>query len=139
MKKTTLLNAPLSQAIARMGHTDALVIADAGLPIAAEQHSIDLALTQGVPDFLSTLKTVLSELFVEKILLSEEIKSFNPQVEAALLQLIEQTAQSQGNKINVTYVPHELFKHQCHQAKALVRTGECTPYANIILYSGVPF
>lgn len=139
MKKTTILNAPLSHTIATLGHTDGLTICDAGLPILSEQHCIDLALTKGIPDFLSTLKVVLSELFVEKILLASEIKQFNPQIEEKLLAIIAQTATQQGKPIAVEYVPHSEFKTQSNQAKAVVRTGECSPYANVILYSGVPF
>lgn len=139
MKKTTILNASLSQLIATMGHTDGLTICDAGLPIPAEQHCVDLALTQGVPDFLSTLKAVVSELFVEKILLASEIKQHNPQIEQHVLALIAELEQSQGKPIAVEYVPHSEFKYQSNQAKGVVRTGECSPYANVILYSGVPF
>ncbi|MDO4698939.1 MAG: D-ribose pyranase [Pasteurellaceae bacterium] len=139
MKKTTILNASLSQLIATMGHTDGLTICDAGLPIPTEQHCVDLALTQGVPDFLSTLKAVVSELFVEKILLASEIKQHNPQIEQHVLALIAELEQSQGKPIAVEYVPHSEFKYQSNQAKGVVRTGECSPYANVILYSGVPF
>lgn len=139
MKKTTILNASLSQLIATMGHTDGLTVCDAGLPIPAEQHCIDLALTKGVPDFLSTLKVVVSELFVEKILLASEIKQHNPQIEQHVLALIAELEKSQGKPIAVEYVPHSEFKYQSNQAKGVVRTGECSPYANVILYSGVPF
>ncbi|OAQ13925.1 D-ribose pyranase [Bibersteinia trehalosi Y31] len=139
MKKTTLLNAPLSHTIATLGHTDGLTICDAGLPISSSQHCIDLALTKGIPDFISTLQTVLAELFVEKILLAEEIKQINPQIHEQLLLIIQQTESIQGNHIEMAYVPHSEFKIQSNQAKAVVRTGECSPYANIILYSGVPF
>ncbi len=139
MKKTTILNAQLSHVIATMGHTDGLTICDAGLPIPAEQHCIDLALTQGIPDFLSTLQAILSELFIEKILLAEEIKIHNPHIEQQLLALINQTAQHQNKPIDILYVPHQDFKQQSNHAKAVVRTGECSPYANVILYSGVPF
>ncbi|MGX2970001.1 D-ribose pyranase [Ursidibacter sp. B-7004-1] len=139
MKKTTILNAQLSQVIATMGHTDGLTICDAGLPIPSEQQCVDLALTKGVPDFLSTLEVVLSELFVEKILLAEEIKHHNPQIEQQVLSILGKIEESQQKKIRVEYVPHSEFKYQSNQAKAVVRTGECSPYANIILYSGVPF
>ncbi len=139
MKKTTILNAQLSHVIATMGHTDGLTICDAGLPIPTEQHCIDLALTKGVPDFLTALQTVLTELFVEKIVLAEEIKKVNPQIEQQLLAIIHQTQISQQNTIEIVYIPHSEFKQQSNQAKAVVRTGECSPYANIILYSGVPF
>lgn len=139
MKKTNLLNAELSRLIATMGHTDGLTICDAGLPIGDSQPYIDLALTNGVPNFLTTLEVVLSELFVEKILLAEEIKQHNPQIEQQLIDLIEKTAQSQGKPITVEYVSHEMFKQRNQTAKGVVRTGECSPYANVILYSGVPF
>ena len=50
MKKTPLLNAELSAAIARLGHGDIIVIGDAGMPVPAGTPCIDLALTAGVPD-----------------------------------------------------------------------------------------
>ncbi|MDO9649311.1 D-ribose pyranase [Glaesserella parasuis] len=139
MKKTTILNAQLSHVIATMGHTDGLTICDAGLSIPTEQHCIDLALTKGIPDFLSVLQAVSSELFIEKIVLAEEIKNINPQIEQQLLMVIQQIEVQQKNTIKIEYIPHNEFKHQSNQAKAVVRTGECSPYANVILYSGVPF
>lgn len=139
MKKTALLNAPLSQAIATLGHTDSLTICDAGLPIPTQLERIDLALTAGVPSFLETLKVVLEEMFVEKVLLAEEIKQKNPKILAELLNQLAQLEQRQGNKIQIDYVTHKQFKQQTHSSKAIVRTGECSAYANIILYSGVPF
>ncbi|AFU19981.1 D-ribose pyranase [Actinobacillus equuli subsp. equuli] len=139
MKKTAVLNAQLSGVIASLGHTDGLTICDAGLPIPSEQQCVDLALTKGVPSFLSTLEVVLTELFVERILLAEEIKQFNPTIEQQLIEIIDELEQEQGRRIEVEYVAHSEFKQRSNQAKAVVRTGECSPYANVILYSGVPF
>lgn len=139
MKKTALLNAPLSHLIATMGHTDGLTICDAGLPIPSEQPCIDVALTPGVPSFLATLQAVSTELFIEKILLAEEITLNNPQIEEDVIALIQTLAKTQGKPISIEYVPHEQFKIRSNQAKGVVRTGECSPYANVILYSGVPF
>lgn len=139
MKKTAVLNAQLSGVIASLGHTDGLTICDAGLPIPSEQQCVDLALTKGVPSFLSTLEVVLTELFVERILLAEEIKQANPTIEQQLLEMINKLAQTQGRQIEIEYVVHSEFKQLSNQAKAVVRTGECSPYANVILYSGVPF
>lgn len=139
MKKSALLNAQLSHAIATVGHTDSLTLCDAGLPIPAQVERIDLALTSGVPSFLQTLDVVLTEMFVERVLLAEEIKHKNPQILTALLARLAQLEQSQGNQIQVDYVSHEQFKQHSQQSKAIVRSGECSPYANVILYSGVPF
>lgn len=139
MKKTAVLNAQLSEMIARLGHTDGLTICDAGLPIPLEQPCVDLALTRNVPAFLTTLEVVLSELFIERILLAEEIKAHNPEIEQKLLEIMRKTESEQGNKIVVDYVSHAEFKRYGKQSKVVVRTGECSPYANVILYSGVPF
>ena len=74
MKKTVLLNAPVSRLIASMGHTDSLCIADAGLPVPEESERIDLAVTRGIPSFPDVLSAVLDELEVERALCAEEIK-----------------------------------------------------------------
>ncbi|MGQ0286529.1 D-ribose pyranase [Pasteurellaceae bacterium 22721_9_1] len=139
MKKSAVLNAPLSQVIATLGHTDSLTICDAGLPIPSSVKRIDLALTAGVPTFLQTLETVLTEMFVERVIIAEEIKQKNPQILTALLAQFSRLEQEQGNKIQVEYVSHQVFKQYTHSSKAIVRTGECSAYANVILYSGVPF
>lgn len=139
MKKTALLNAPLSQLIATLGHTDSLTICDAGLPIPKQIERVDLALSAGVPSFLQTFHAVVTEMFVERAIIAEEIKEKNPKILTALLNSLAQLGQQQGNQIEVQYVSHDMFKTYTHASKAIVRSGECSPYANIILYSGVPF
>ncbi|HDR1239645.1 TPA: D-ribose pyranase [Pasteurella multocida] len=139
MKKTALLNAPLSQVIATLGHTDSLTICDAGLPIPKQIERVDLALSAGVPSFLQTFHAVVTEMFVERSIIAEEIKEKNPKILTALLNSLAQLEQQQGNQIEVQYVSHDMFKTYTHASKAIVRSGECSPYANIILYSGVPF
>jgi D-ribose pyranase len=129
MKKTTLINSEISSVIATLGHMDMLVIADAGLPIPATTKRIDLALTRGIPSFIETLRVILEEQHVEKALVSEEIISASPQIYAAVHE--------QLGEIPIETVPHKDFKALTASAKAVVRTGEFTPYANIILVSGV--
>lgn len=131
MKKGKLLNSELSSVIARMGHTDTLTIGDCGLPIRGQAQRVDLALVKGVPGFLETLDAVLTELCVERAVLAEEIKTVSPAMHQQILQRLKD--------IPVEYVPHEVFKLQTENSCAVVRTGECTSYANIILISGVTF
>lgn len=132
MRKTTLLNSNLSYVISKMGHTDMLTVGDCGLPIPDGVERVDLALKLGVPGFLETLDTILEELCVERIVLAEEIKTASPEMHAEILRRF-------GAQVRVEYVSHEAFKRQTQRAKAVVRTGECTPYANVILCSGVVF
>lgn len=73
MKKTPLLNIALSRLVASLGHGDIVVIADAGLPVPKGVELIDLALTQGVPDVASTLRTLLSEMQVQNHVLAHEL------------------------------------------------------------------
>lgn len=139
MKKGRLINAELSYVIARLGHTDTLTIADAGLPIPAGPQRIDLALTPGTPDFMQVVKAVTLEMQVESALIAEEIKQHNPQLHSELLAVLEALQQHQGNKIAVRYTCHEQFKQQTQRSQAVIRSGECSPFANVILSAGVTF
>ena len=131
MKKKGILNKHISEVVASLGHKDTLVIADAGLPIPAETQRIDLALTEGIPPFLETLRVVLEEMQVEEAIVAEEMKSVSPQV-------FEEVNRILGD-VPIKAVPHEMFKEHTRSAKAVIRTGEFTPYANVILTSGVVF
>lgn len=130
MKKGPLLNIALSQLIASLGHGDMVVIGDAGLPVPAGVPVIDLALTRGVPGFMETLTTVLAEMQVERHVLADELAGKNPAIAGAIAAL-DLPARSS--------VSHAEFKQLSARARAVVRTGECTPYANIILVAGVVF
>jgi D-ribose pyranase len=131
MKKTGLLNQPLSTVIAGLGHTDTLVIADAGLPIPSGVERIDLAVSAGMPPFLEVLRAVLGEMQIEGVVIAAEMHTRSPQMYAALLDLL--------GDVPVQTVTHEQFKARTREARAVVRTGEFTPYANIILIAGVVF
>lgn len=131
MKKIGILNQPISAVIAGLGHMDTLVIADAGLPIPSETQRIDLALTEGIPTFLDTLRVVLTEMQVERAIVAEEMLEASPHVYEATKELL--------GDVPVETMPHLMFKEQTRSARAVIRTGEFTPYANVILVSGVVF
>ncbi|MCP1419950.1 D-ribose pyranase [Pseudomonas laurylsulfativorans] len=134
MKKTPLLNIALSRLIASLGHGDMVVIGDAGLPVPPGVELIDLALTHGVPDFLGTLKVLLSEMQVESHVLAQEIFDKKPSALTALEELDGEGALGRREVLT-----HEQFKILSRQARAIVRTGECQPYCNIVLVAGVTF
>lgn len=139
MKRTGILNPALSRAIASMGHTEAIVICDAGLPIPAGPERIDLALRPGIPAFGDVLAAIAAELRIERALIASEFEPRSPALHGELRRLLAAAAADQGAAIAVDAVAHEDFKRATLTARAIVRTGECTPYANVILYSGVPF
>lgn len=131
MRKTPLLNSNLSSVISKMGHTDMIAIGDCGLPIPKESERIDLALVNGVPTFIDTLKVTLMELQVEEVLIAKETMEVSP-------NLFEEIKKVIGD-VKITFISHEDLKKDLKKCMAVVRTGEQTPYANIILKSGVVF
>ena len=133
MKKTKMINSELSYTISKMGHTDSLTIGDCGLPIPDETERIDLAVKFGVPTFMDVLKEVGNDMKIEKIVLAEEIKEYNPQILAEIKEYFA------GQEVEVEYVSHVGLKQMTKECKAVIRTGETTPYANIILQSGCIF
>lgn len=125
MKKQGILNAQLSNIIASLGHTDLLVVADAGLPIPPGVPIIDLAVRCGVPPFADVLAAVADEVQAEQIVIARE---------ATLPEVADVFP-----GVPVTACSHEEFKQRTARARAVVRTGECTPYHNVILQAGVVF
>ena len=133
MKRAGILNSDISRVLSYLGHTDQICIGDCGLPIPDETERIDLALAFGEPTFMRTLELVAADMKIEKIILAEEIKTQNPQV---LKQIEELFA---GQNVETEFVSHVELKEQTKSCKAVIRTGEITPYANIILQSGCIF
>lgn len=133
MKRTPLLHAELSHAIAQLGHGDMLVIGDVGLPIPPGPQRIDLALTPGIPAVADVLRVVLSEMQVEKAVIATEAVERNGGALPSWLAALTAT------NVVPSQLAHEDFKRLTQQARVMVRTGECTPYANVILVAGVTF
>ncbi|MBF7015923.1 D-ribose pyranase [Staphylococcus durrellii] len=134
MKKTEMLNSNVSKAIATIGHFDLLTINDAGMAIPNDDRRIDLAVTKELPLFIDVLKTVLAEMKIQKIYLAEEIKTQNAQQLKQIKALIE-------DDVEIEFIPHSTMKEYLSHPlnKGNIRTGEITPFSNIILESNVTF
>ena len=131
MKKSNILNAEIIKEIASAGHTQSLVIADAGLPIPQGTKVIDLALVKGVPSFSDVLSAVCSELVVESYVYASEAEQANPAIVDCMQKCLPDIPKDS--------IPHEDFKTLSSKANVIIRTGECTSYANVILIAGVNF
>ena len=133
MKKQGILNSDISRVLSYMGHPDCIAVGDCGLPIPDEVERIDLALEFGVPSFMDVLRVITKDMKVEKIVLAEEIREENPKVLGEIKELFA------GQELETVFVSHTELKKQTRECKAVIRTGETTPYANIILQSGCIF
>ncbi len=131
MKRHGILNSEIAAVLARLGHTDTICIADCGLPVPEGVPRIDLAVRRGLPSFLDVLDAVAADMEIEGITLAQEIRERSPSLEAEIL--------SRFPDAKPAYVPHADFKAATRSCRAVIRTGEATPYANILLRSGVPF
>ena len=135
MKKTGIINADISRVLSYMGHTDRIAVGDCGLPIPEETERIDLALRLGTPRFMEVLEAVLDDMVIEKVVMAEEIKENNP----ALLAEIQNLLKERELQVPVEFISHAQLKEETKSCKAVIRSGENTPYANIILQSACIF
>ncbi|MFC5664420.1 D-ribose pyranase [Kitasatospora misakiensis] len=133
MRTDGLWHPRLLQLISSLGHGDLLVVADPGLPVPPGVESIDLVWRRGDPPFLPVLAAVLDELEVEHADLAEEL------TDPVLLAGLDSRFEQHGLTGAVGRLPHERLKELTRSARVIVRTGEATPYANVVLRAGVPF
>ncbi|AUR52976.1 D-ribose pyranase [Aquella oligotrophica] len=132
MNKYGILNSEICKVLADLGHTDMVVIADCGLPIPEGVKKIDLALKVGTPGFIEVVELLAQYMQVEKATIAREIHGRNPVTYESLQKTL-------GASISFEELSHEEFKLLTHKARAIIRTGEATPYANVILHAGVIF
>lgn len=147
MKRKGILNVKLSEAIAKMGHGDMILIGDAGCPFPRHDMTtqVDLAVTAGIPMVNDVLKIVMEELEVESYIVSQETKDMSPDTYNEFKDTISKY-KSRGEEITEKTIKHTDFKDlwlngalNGEEMKVFVRTGEKTPYGYIILVGGVNF
>jgi len=127
VKRGGLLNAQLNEAVSRLGHGDLVVVADCGLPQPVGVPVVDLAVVHGLPSFAGVLDALLGDLVVEGVTAASE--SVGTGAGDAI----------SGRFDSVEHVTHEELKRLSGTARLFVRTGEATPFANVVLRCGVPF
>ncbi len=108
-----------------------IVLADAGLPVPEGTPCIDLAVSRGVPTLAQVLAAVLTEMQVERIIVARELRTRSAATRDYIAAVLPAIAAEE--------ISHDELKALTRQARAIVRTGEFTPYANIVLVAGVVF
>ena len=127
MKKKGILNRQLAGLVAGLGHTDCVMICDAGFPIPKGIEYVDLAMCEGIPSFVDCLNLLLSEAVFDEITIAQEMLEHNPETFGYILGMFK------AHKRNV--IPQTEFLPMAENAKFIIRTGELKPYSNIYLYS----
>ena len=129
MLKNGILNPQLNSLLARVRHTNSLVIADRGFPIWPKLETVDLSLVDDIPTVLQVLAAIKPNFSIAKIYMAREFKRENK------TGVKNSFAKSFG-KIPVIYEPHIEFKKRVPGAVGLVRTGDTIQYANMVIVSG---
>lgn len=132
MLKGGILNPQMAKVFAETGHKDTIVVSDAGLPMPLGVERIDLAWKPGEPAYLDVLKEVLQHIVVEKAIMANEIKTVSPDYLKKILEILPKD-------LPIEYVEHVDLKEKTKSARAIIRTGEFTPYPSIILVAGCAY
>lgn len=128
MLNTGILNPNVLSLLARVRHTNTLVIADRGFPFWPVIETVDLSLVDDVPTVLQALRAIRKNFVIGQAFMAAEFLRVNPAAAQA-----DFAAALDG--IPLTHEPHEEFKKRVPAAIGLIRTGDTTPYANMILVS----
>ena len=126
MLKTGILNPHLLSLLARVRHTNTLVLADRGFPFWPQVETIDLSLIDDVPQVHQLLAAIQQHWTMGRVWMAEEFKQHN-----TLATIARVTALAPS----ITYEPHTQFKLRVPHALGLIRTGDTIQYANMILES----
>jgi D-ribose pyranase len=128
MLKTGILNPQLNALLARVRHTNTLVIADRGFPFWPEIETVDVSVVDDLPTVLQLLHAVRANFVVGAAWMAEEFRGANDaKTQADFASALE--------GVKLAYEPHVTFKKRVPSAIGLIRTGDATPYTNIILES----
>jgi D-ribose pyranase len=129
MLETGILNRELAAEMSKMGHTDKMMIVDAGLAVPNTTKVIDLSLSVNVPTVIDVLEEVLKHFSVEKIIYSQATAEVSPSREKEFLDHFDKN-------VAVEIVPHPVLRDEItRDVKFVIRTGDFTANSNIVLVS----
>jgi len=129
MKEIGIVNRELSRLLSEQGHGDLLMVVDAGFAIPKSADVVDISLTENCPLVIDTLQELQKFFSVEKLIIADKTKEVSPTLFANITKLI-------GKDVPVEIVSHPQLKEMSAKVKAVIRTGDFTAYANVILVSG---
>ena len=135
MLMSGILHPGLLKLMGECGHTDWLMLSDAGMSVPLGKERIDLAILNDLPRQLTVLKAIADQLQLEKIYIAEEIQKVSPNYLSKVQAYLKDTG------IPLEFIPHEELKQKSHapEVRACIRTGERTSYSTMILQVGVPY
>jgi D-ribose pyranase len=129
MVEVGIINRELARVLSQQGHQDKLMVVDAGFAIPKGVEVVDLALSENKPRVIDVLAELRKYISVEKMIMAQQTQSANP-------TLFEEISKVWNDKMEVEVIDHSEIKQISKEVKAVIRTGDFTAYANVILVSG---
>lgn len=128
MIKSSILHPTLNRILAETGHTDLLTICDRGFPVPSGPERLDLAIIDDLPTVIDVLRAIDKQFVIDAVVVTDEMKQASPERFAEL--------SAEFPHLRIQRMPHARFKEVCHESRAVIRTGDTVPYANLIIVSG---
>lgn len=129
MKEVGTLNRGISEILSMMGHTDEMIVCDAGFAIPLGVQTVDISLAENKPTVTELLEELTKSFSVEKLIFANETKEVSPSMFGRIVAMF-------GDDVPVETIPHEELKQRAKSVKAIIRTGDFTAYTNVLLVSG---
>ena len=129
MQEVGIVNRELARVLAQQGHGDCLMVVDAGFAIPKSADVVDISLAENCPMLIDTLQELKTFFSVEKLIFANDTKEVSPSLFNKITQLF-------GAEVPVELVTHPQIKELSGKVKAVIRTGDFTAFANVILVSG---
>lgn len=130
LRKPRIINAELNHMLSSMGHTDILLVTDAGFPIPSDAWVVDLSITRNFPDLVPVLEIVSEVFMAEKLIYADYVPAHNPRLNESLGRLFKDC-------VHETVAHETMLSEIAKKAKGFVRTGGFDPWGNIALVAGV--
>lgn len=128
MLRSGILNPQVAALLCRFRHTNTLVIADRGFPFWPEVETVDLSLTDDIPRVQDVLRLVAASCRIGRSWMAEEFCGANSLSGLSSFQALLPDS-------IIMLEPHSVFKRRVPEAVGLIRTGDTTQFANLILES----
>ena len=129
MRETGIVNREICDILSTLGHTDEMIVCDAGFAIPSGVRTIDISLAENRPTVPEVLAELRKHFSVEKLVISEETKKVVP-------SRFKELTKSFGKGVGLEIITQPAIRARARTVKAIIRTGDFTAYSNILLVSG---
>ena len=129
MRETGTINRDIEDLLSQLGHTDEIIVCDAGFAIPLDVQTIDISLAKDKPTVPEVLQELIQHVSVERLVMAKETKGISPTRFRAITAVF-------GAHMPVETIPQTEFRQRARHVKGIIRTGDFTAYSNVLLVSG---